>query len=599
MDIAHHWLVNTAQRHLITQSFSAGRRLPGIFLAIVLWHLAPLPARAADPSVRPPTFCNPLDLPYRFQPAAPSRREAADPTLVRFQGEYWLFASKSGGYWHSRDLIHWLFVQPTGLPLEDYAPTVEVLHGRMIFTAFNTPAIYTTTDPAKGEWTKLANLKGYPDPDIFVDDDQRVYLYYGCSYNGSIRVVELDPAQGFKVIQGPLRCFTSDYAAHGWEMAGESNRGSKEGPGPWLEGAWMTKHAGTYYLQYSAPGTQYKTYADGVYTATNPLGPFVYAPYSPFSHKPTGFIGGAGHSSTLRVGDQEYWHISSLTISIRHIFERRLGLFPTGFLPDGQLVCNTLLGDYPQYLPGTQAQPAANHSPGWMLLSYRKPATASSTLDSFPVANAFDEDIRTWWSAASGHAGEWLQVDLGRPCQVESVQINFADEGMARLARLEKDGYQYTVATSNDGTTWATCVDHREPGRDSPHDYTQLAAPVSARYVRLTNAHMPATSLFSVSGFRIFGHAPGSAPARVHGFQVVRPPADTRQAHIAWAPVPDADFYLLRYGLAKDRLFNNYQVYQTNAFDLNSLNRGTTYYFSVQAVNDRGISPPARVVVVK
>ena len=64
---------------------------------------------------RPQTFCNPLDLPYRFQLEAPSRREAADPTLVRFNGEYWLFASKSGGYWHSSDMMHWQFVTPTGL----------------------------------------------------------------------------------------------------------------------------------------------------------------------------------------------------------------------------------------------------------------------------------------------------------------------------------------------------------------------------------------------------------------------------------------------------------------------------------------------------
>ncbi|MEI9960319.1 MAG: family 43 glycosylhydrolase [Limisphaerales bacterium] len=63
---------------------------------------------------------------------------------------------------------------------------------------------------------------------------------------------------------------------------------------PWLEGAWMTKRAGIYYLQYAAPGTQFKTYADGVYTATNPTGPFAYASSSPFSHKPTGFITGAG-----------------------------------------------------------------------------------------------------------------------------------------------------------------------------------------------------------------------------------------------------------------------------------------------------------------
>ena len=35
----------------------------------------------------------------------PSRREAADPTMVVYKGEYYLFASKSGGYFHSTDLI--------------------------------------------------------------------------------------------------------------------------------------------------------------------------------------------------------------------------------------------------------------------------------------------------------------------------------------------------------------------------------------------------------------------------------------------------------------------------------------------------------------
>ena len=42
-----------------------------------------------------------------------------------------------------------------------------------------------------------------------------------------------------------------------------------------------------------------------------------------------------------------------------------------------------------------------------MLLSYGKAVTASSTRadkggQSFGVSNAVDEDIRTWWSAASG-----------------------------------------------------------------------------------------------------------------------------------------------------------------------------------------------------
>ncbi|MEI9960318.1 MAG: family 43 glycosylhydrolase [Limisphaerales bacterium] len=175
---------------------------------------------------RPQTFCNPLDLAYRFQLDSPSRREAADPTLVRFKGEYWLFASKSGGYWHSCDLTHWEFIKPTGLPLEDYAPTVAVINGRMIFTAFNTPAIYSTDDPLKGVWNKVADLKGYPDPALFVDDDGRVYLYFGCSSNGGIQVVELDPQHEFQVVRGPLTCLSADYAHHGWEVAGDENRGS-------------------------------------------------------------------------------------------------------------------------------------------------------------------------------------------------------------------------------------------------------------------------------------------------------------------------------------------------------------------------------------
>ena len=44
---------------------------------------------------------NPMNLNYRFQPKDESRREAADPVLEYFKGYYYLFASKSGGYWRS------------------------------------------------------------------------------------------------------------------------------------------------------------------------------------------------------------------------------------------------------------------------------------------------------------------------------------------------------------------------------------------------------------------------------------------------------------------------------------------------------------------
>jgi xylan 1,4-beta-xylosidase len=48
----------------------------------------------------------------------------------------------------------------------------------------------------------------------------------------------------------------------GWEVPGDRNDDPKADS--WVEGSWMNKHDGTYYLQYAAPGTQFKTYGDGM-----------------------------------------------------------------------------------------------------------------------------------------------------------------------------------------------------------------------------------------------------------------------------------------------------------------------------------------------
>lgn len=79
------------------------------------------------------TICNPLNLSYRFCLDDPSRREAADPAMVLFKEEYYLFASKSGGYWHSLNLINWDFIATADLPLEDYAPAVVIIKDTLYF----------------------------------------------------------------------------------------------------------------------------------------------------------------------------------------------------------------------------------------------------------------------------------------------------------------------------------------------------------------------------------------------------------------------------------------------------------------------------------
>ena len=559
----------------------------------------------AGPS-RNPTLCNPLDLPYRFQPEPPSRREAADPTVVFFQGEYWLFASKSGGYWHSADFIHWTLVEPTGLPLENYAPTVEVINGHLFFTTGGA-GIYTTDDPARGNWTPASKeFNAGSDPDLFLDDDGRLYLYNGCSNQDPIRGRELDRQQDFKPLGAAVDLIAADTAHRGWEVslgAGVVADPLKEiqAPAalfPWIEGAWMNKVGGRYYLQYAAPGTQFDYYGDGVYVGNHPLGPFTYEPGNPFSCKPTGFARGAGHGSTFKDAKGNYWHIGTITISKRHIFERRLGVYPVRFFPDGQMACNTCLGDYPQYPPGVAQDPFTANSPGWMLLSLDKPVQASSELPDHPARLAVDENLHDWWSAATGHPGEWLRVDLGSVCQIEALQLNFADEGATQLDRLRGDAYRYRVEVSTDGVQWQTLLDRKDNTRDTPHEYAQLDAPVPGRHVRVTNLHTPAGACFSLSGLRIFGHAPGAKPGAVRQVTAQRKTGDGRRAHLSWTASPGAEFYIVRYGVKPDRLCSNYQVYHTTNLDLTALNTGAPYFVTVDAVNASGLAPgPAPVAV--
>lgn len=541
------------------------------------------------------TFCNPIDLPYMFQ-ADGKYRSAADPAMVFYKNRYWLFVSKNKGYYVSDDLVRWKYIKGQGYPTEIFAPAVLVVHDRMYLTTGGGAGAgtFTTNDPASGAWTRVSGAdKGIADPATFLDDDGKLYLYDGCSNTTTLRVTELDTAT-FHPVAPARELFGGAAAVHGWEVPGDSNEIKTKAP--WIEGSWMNKINGKYYLQYAAPGTQYKTYGDGVYVSDKPMGPFVYAPYSPFSFKPTGFITGTGHSSTFRDRDHNYWHVTTLTVSIRHEFERRVGLFPTGVLDDGQLVTNTYLGDYPQYASLKGGNGWKNNLAGWMLLSYGKTARASSVLapavkQQFSVENAFDENIRTWWSAASGRKGEWLEVDLQKRCRVNAVQVNFADQDADMRDGFIKDGYGYWVAASGDGKTWTTIIDRRNNPRDAPHDYTQLDKPVTARYVKIINEYVPAGGKFSLYGLRIFGKAPGKKPARVQHIVARLNPKDKREVSLSWKPARGADFYIIRYGIAPGKLWGSYQVYKTTALTIRSLNLGVPYYFTVDAVNGHGVTP--------
>ena len=258
-----------------------------LFAAMALCMAAMGQAGAQD------TFCNPLNLEYRFNLETGTYREAADPMVILYQGDYYLFASKSGGYWWSEDFADWHFVAPDkSLDIEKYAPAVWQIGEWMYYTSSESGAIYRSKNPKSGRWYKVCdNPHPWNDPWIFVDDDQRVYAYWGSGESGGISCCELDPDDNFKPLTEDVVCIKTNTEEHGYEVGGDNN----ESGNPWTEGAAMFKHEGKYYLTYAVPGTQLRSYCDGYYVSDSPMGPFTVGKNSPATFKSRGFVTGVGH----------------------------------------------------------------------------------------------------------------------------------------------------------------------------------------------------------------------------------------------------------------------------------------------------------------
>lgn len=543
------------------------------------------------------TYCNPLNLDYTYpfhnSHLGKSYRSGADPAVVEFRGEYYMFVTRSWGYWHSKDLLNWDFITPEKWYFEGCnAPAAHNYKDSILYVCGNPSgamSILYTDNPKRGDWKAVPSvLHDLQDPALFIDDDERAYMYWGSSNRWPIRGKELDMKNKFlPIAKKPDSLLFLRPDIHGWERFGENHTSDIK---PFIEGAWMTKHNGKYYLQYAAPGTQFNVYGDGVYVGKSPLGPFQYAAHNPFCYKPGGFATGAGHGSTVCGPGGIYWHFGTIHLSINYKFERRLCMFPTFFDEDGVMYSDTYFGDYPHYSPDqVSRQTTSGGFRGWMLLSYGKPVKASSQLESYPVENVTDENLKTFWVAGKNDDKQWVEIDLEEVSDVYALQLNFFDyEETGFWGRMPNLRQRYLVEASVDGARWRVLVDYRNSFRDAPHNYIELDQPIEARYIRYRHHYVPGKNL-AMGNIRVFGLGRGKKPATVKGFTVVRE-ADERNVRISWKAVKGAQGYNVLWGVAPDKLYSSWMVYGDNSLDLRALTVGQKYYFAIEAFNENGIS---------
>ena len=586
-------------------------------------------------------LCNPVNINYLYQFNMDPRlhgkmkicREAADPSMILFHGRYYIFASMTLGVWVSDDLAHWENHRlPKELPLYDYAPDVRVMGDWVYFCASRREENcdrYRTKDILNGPYEKIEGSFPFWDPNLFIDDDGRVYFYWGCSNITPIWGVELDP-QTMQPISEKRVLVEGHPFEVGYERVGEDNsqlpaseaeidaayaafhkrQGISEDQvpeqvkplirgmfsrKPYIEGAWMDKQNGRYYLQYACPGTQYNTYSDGVYVSSSPLGPFTLAGNNPYSYKPGGFLPGAGHGSTMRDAKGSWWHTATMRISMNHDFERRVGIWPAGFDADGELFCNQRYGDWPMTVEGDPWR-----DPAWMLLSAGKKATASSFTEGHEPEKATEENVQTWWRASTTDRTEWLQIDLGRDFDVHAIQINFADDkidipcpgqivGGSQARYIEKRDLttQWKLTGSIDGKDWFVIEDKSHAQTDLSHDLILREEGIRVRFLRLSDMAVPYGQQPCISGLRVFGLGQGEKPA-APVFTVRR--ENDLDMMVSVQSQENTLGYNILFGNSPNKLYHSSMNFKAGDQRIGALIKGRNYFVRVDAFNENGIT---------
>ena len=505
-----------------------------VLLLVFAAGLAPSRGQApADAeSARQRTYCNPLPLPdypigrlsrdVRGEIAGPDEnhwllgrkeqfRELADPTVIWHDGRWYLYPSCDMA-WVSENGVTWTHHR---LNLRDigYAPTVVRSGSRFLLTASGA-AIYASESPL-GPFNELGRVKtpqgkepqSWQDPMLLADDDERLYLYWGIAAPG-IFGAELDAADPTRMKTAPRILIKHD-PAHAWEAHGEWN----EDPSTcWLEGSWVLKRGGHYYLTYAAPGTEFRTYAMGCYRSDSPLGLFTYQQRNPILRTTHGLVNGPGHGCIVAGPGKTLWAFYTCRLCYTHIFERRIGMDPAGFDAEGNLFVSGA-SQVPQLAPGIRPRPADGNDAGWLPLNIGKVTRSSSAATGRPGIYAVDEEMRTWWQPDDDDTRPVLESRLGNRFRIRAVRLIWRDVGLETSRGIVPGPFAYRVEVQ-DGTqaAWKAVVDRTASHDDLAIDYREFG-PASGTAARLVITGWPKGIKPGVIEFTVFGdHDPGSSP---------------------------------------------------------------------------------------
>lgn len=266
--------------------------------------------------------------------------------------------------------------------------------------------------------------------------------------------------------------------------------------GPYLadfvEGSYVIKRNGTYYLLYSSGALHDGTYSVHYAMSKEPLGPFV----TPLDNivlqsNAEQTTKGPGHNSVLKFGDEYYivYHQHNQPHEGAEGVFRQTCADRLKFNQDGTIkpVVPTQTGVGP--LKAIKSKPEIDVARG-------KYARATSIEKAAYCAEyALDHNNASKWRAANNSYPQSLTVDLEGTFDIARIETSFEYPTLS---------YKYAVETSLDGKTWETYVDKTAefPLAQSPHRDNHKARAAFIRII-LTGCQRPENSA-GIYTFKVF-----------------------------------------------------------------------------------------------
>ncbi|MGK9148109.1 family 43 glycosylhydrolase [Plantibacter flavus] len=449
-------------------------------------------------------------------------RDEAGPTTNDFiMNEWQAFSTTdpaSGSWEHHPSLMRPEVVFDWATPGRAYAgQVVEGADGRFYWYVPVHEAASTSedkfgigvavSDDPLGPWTDavggpiisqaiLGNTIHNIDPTVFVDDDGRVFLYWGSF--GQLRAVEI--AADMVTLTGGVRTISS-------------------GVNGFFEAAWLFKRGTTYYLAYAANNAG----PDSTCTPANYHACIAYStsdsPFGPWTQR--GRILAPVSSTTSHPAITEFqgeWYIAYHTadaVGGNH-FRRSVAIDTVEW--DDTTVPPTMKQVVTTPERGPDLTPRRNVAPWATASASNQPIPTQYWIDALNDEtirpNPLPPDMWGSWSA-DRPAQQWIQYDWERPVRIDSASIKFYRDVAPGTGNGVSDPSSWKLQSWQSGA-WVDVADPSGYPTSTTTEHTVTFSPVTTTRLRAVlnaapnGATPPAYSALAVEEWRVLA-APSTA----------------------------------------------------------------------------------------